>query len=159
MVSKVPEIIGALFNALWDGISKVAEIGANIVQGIWDGICGAWDWLVGKVTGFASDILGTVMGALGIHSPSRLFRDKVGKNIALGIGEGFEDNISKVYRDMRTAVDFETQRLSANLSTSANYSKVLTANINVNGAVEMDGDRVGRLVAPAVSRTIRTAGA
>lgn len=60
---------------------------------------------------------------------------------------------------MKSAVDFETQKLSANLSTTASFNKILTANINVNGNVEMDSTRVGRLVAPAVSKTLRTAGA
>lgn len=135
------------------------QVGTNIVQGLWQGIQNAWSWLVSKVQQFAKSILDGMMSALGIHSPSTLFRDKVGKNIALGVGEGFTDNISKVYKQMKSAVDFETQKLSANLSTTATSSKILTANINLNGSVDMDGNRVGRLVAPAVSKTLRTAGA
>ena len=129
------------------------------MQGIWQGIQNAWDWIVGKVKDFAKSILNGMMSALGIHSPSRVFKDKVGKNIALGVGEGFEDNISKVYRQMKSAVDFETQKLSANLSTTATSSKIFTANINLNGSVDMGGEKVGRITAPAVSRTLRTAGA
>ena len=60
---------------------------------------------------------------------------------------------------MKSAVDFETQKLSTNLSTTANMSKVLTANINVTGDTYLDSTRVGRMIAPAVSRTLRTAGA
>ena len=47
-----------------------------------------------------------MMSALGIHSPSTLFRDKVGKNIAIGVGEGFEDNISKVYKQKKSQLYF-----------------------------------------------------
>ena len=159
LVSKIPQIIDALLNGLGSAIHSVVEIGANIVKGLWQGIQNAWDWIVGKVKDFAKGILDGMMSALGIHSPSRVFRDKVGKNIALGVGEGFEDNISKVYRQMKSAVDFETQKLSANLSTTATSSKILTANINLNGSVDMDGEKVGRITAPAVSRTLRTAGA
>lgn len=149
----------SLLNGFAEGFSGILNVGANIVEGLWQGIQNAWNWIVSKVQGFAQGILDGMMSVLGIHSPSRVFRDKVGKNIALGVGEGFTDNISKVYRQMKSAVDFETQKLSANLSTTATSSKILTANINLNGSVDMDGNRVGRLVAPVVSKTLRTAGA
>ena len=155
----VGEINKAIINGLGTMIKEAVNFGARIVQGIWQGIQSDWNWLVGKVKDFAKNILDGMKSALGIHSPSRLFEDQVGKNIALGVGEGFENNIKKVYRQMKTAVDFETQKLSANLSASASYSKLFTANINVNGNVEMDGNKVGRLVAPSVSKTLSTAGA
>lgn len=152
-----------LFNNIVNTIkglpNKMLEIGKNIVEGLWNGIKNAANWIKEKIGDFAKGILDGMKSALGIHSPSTLFRDQVGKNIALGVGEGFEDNISKVYRQMKSAVDFETQKLSTNLSATAMMSKVITANINVNGNVDMDGTKVGRLVAPSVSRTLRTAGA
>ena len=42
-------------------------------------------WLINSVTGFFQGIVGSVTGFLGISSPSKLFRDLVGKNIALGV--------------------------------------------------------------------------
>ena len=159
LISKIPEIISAMVRGFLDGISQITNIGKNMIEGLWNGIQGAAGWIKDKVSGFAKGVLDGMKSALGIHSPSTLFRDQVGKNIALGVGEGFEDNISKVYRQMKSAVDFETQKLSTNLSATAMMSKVITANINVNGSVDMDGTKVGRLVAPSVSRTLRTAGA
>lgn len=159
LVSRLPEIIRAIVNGLEGVFEAVLQVGANIVRGIWQGIQNDWNWLVGKVKSFASNILESMKSALGIHSPSRLFKDEVGKNIALGVGEGFTDNISKVYKQMKSQVDFETQKLSANLSTAMNYSRTFTTNVNMNGNVELDGNRVGRLIAPSVSKTLRTAGA
>lgn len=72
---------------------KVQEIGRNIVEGIWNGINGAVDWIKEKVTGFANGLLDGVKDALGIHSPSTLFRDVIGVNIVRGIGEGFESEL------------------------------------------------------------------
>ena len=43
-----------------------------------------------KVSEVASSLLDKAKAALGIHSPSRLFRDIVGLNIGYGIGEGIE---------------------------------------------------------------------
>ena len=76
--------------------------------------------------------------ALGIHSPSRVFRDEVGKYIALGVGEGFTDNIASVYKKMKASIDFETQKISAKVSattdlkTSKGNSQTITNN-NDNG--------------------------
>ena len=41
----------------------------------------------------AKSALDAAKSALGIHSPSRVFRDQVGKMMALGMGIGFEKNI------------------------------------------------------------------
>lgn len=97
-----------MFDAVVDGISglpgRVASIGSGIVRGIWDGISGAAGWLADKVSSFASGILDGMKNALGIHSPSRLFRDQVGKYIAQGIGVGFENEMGNVTKQMQDAM-------------------------------------------------------
>lgn len=97
-----------MFDAVVDGISglpgRVASIGSDIVSGIWDGISGAAGWLADKVSSFASGILDGMKNALGIHSPSRLFRDQVGKYIAQGIGVGFESEMGHVTQQMQDAM-------------------------------------------------------
>ena len=97
-----------MFDAVVDGISglpgRVASIGSDIVSGIWDGISGAAGWLADKVSSFASGILDGMKNALGIHSPSRLFRDQVGKYIAQGIGVGFESEMGNVTKQMQDAM-------------------------------------------------------
>lgn len=119
LVSKIPEIIGAIVNGFKEGMGSIIEVGGDIIKGLWEGIKGAGNWIKEKVGDFAKGILDGMKEALGIHSPSRLFRDEVGKYIALGVGEGFIDNIAKVYKKMKASVDFETQRISTNLSTTA----------------------------------------
>lgn len=108
MASKGAEGARSMFNAVVDGISslpgRVASIGGDIVSGIWDGISGAAGWLADKVSSFASGILDGMKNALGIHSPSRLFRDQVGKYIAQGIGVGFESEMGHVTQQMQDAM-------------------------------------------------------
>ena len=61
---------------------------------------------------------------------------------------------------MRAAVDFETQRLSANLSTTATTNRVLNANITLRASdIYMDSTKVGRAVTPSITKTLRGAGA
>lgn len=159
LLSKIPQIVSGIVKSFGNYVSSFWEIGKNIVKGIWNGIRNVKDWLFEKIKGFKDAVLNKFKSFFGIHSPSTLFRDEIGEYLALGIGEGFNDSIGAVYKKMRSTVDFETQKLSANLSTTANVNKMLTAYIEVNGDVNMDGDKVGRMVAPAVARNFRTAGA
>ena len=132
------DLVTSILKKIGELPGKVMETGRNIVEGLWNGIVGAKDWIVGKVGEFASGILDGMKAALGIHSPSREFRDEVGKYIALGVGEGFTDNIAKVYKKMKASVDFETQKISSNISattelkTARGSSDTITNN-NDNG--------------------------
>ena len=123
MVTKGKEaasnLVTTVYNTITELPGKVMEVGKNIVEGLWNGITGAGDWIKNKVGEFASGILDGMKESLGIHSPSRVFRDEVGKYIALGVGEGFMDNIASVYKKMKASVDFETQKISANISANA----------------------------------------
>ena len=84
--------------------SEMLNIGKNIVHGIWDGITGAVDWLHDKIAGFCKGIVDGFKKNLKIHSPSRVFADVVGKNVALGIGEGFSGQMKLVAAQMAAAV-------------------------------------------------------
>lgn len=164
MINKGKQAASDLVTNIVDTIknlpSKMLEIGKNIVQGIWNGITGMVSWLKDKISGFLGGIVDGVKGVLGIHSPSKVFNKEVGRFMAMGIGEGFEDNLDKVYRQMQSAVDFETQKLSANLSTTATNNRMFTANIVTKPSdIYLDSTKVGRAVTPVVSKTLRGAGA
>lgn len=61
---------------------------------------------------------------------------------------------------LESAVTSETQRLSTSISTTANVGRVLSANIQLNqGNIIMDGEKVGQVITPVVTRTLRGAGA
>lgn len=159
LVGKIPELITSVLQALRKLPEMVVDIGKNIVSGIWNGISQMASWLWNKITGWCNSIFNGIKDFFGIHSPSKLFSDKIGKYLALGLGEGFDDNIGKVYKQMQTAVDFETQKLSANLSTTATNNKLLTANILMKPSdIYLDSTKVGRAVTPAVTKTLRGAG-
>ena len=92
------------------------NIGKNIVEGIWNGISNAGQWLWSKISGFCSNIVKNIKNFFGIKSPSKVFNQEVGRYLALGLGKGFNDNLGKVYKQMRATVDFETQKLSTNIT-------------------------------------------
>ena len=164
LVSKGQEAAKSLLESVVNGIKslpdKIKTIGSNMVKGLWNGISNVTSWLWSKISGFCSNILSKIKGFFGIHSPSKVFSDEVGKFLGLGLGEGFEDSLPSVYKDMQAEVDFQTQKLSANLSTTASIGKVLNANITLQPSdIYMDSTKVGRAITPTVTKTLRGAGA
>lgn len=114
LLAAIPQVLSEAANAFFsfDWIS----IGSNIIQGVVDGIINAggaiWDALVGV----AQDAWNGVLDFFGIHSPSTLFRDTVGKNLMLGMAEGVEENnptrdivgvMNDVFNGVQGAIDGE----------------------------------------------------
>ena len=103
IVKAVPQIVQGIVDAFGSLMGKIVEIGGNLLKGIWDGITGAAGWLWEQVSGFFGGLVDNVKNFLGIHSPSTVFAE-VGGNMALGIGEGFGENMGGVSGDMQSAV-------------------------------------------------------
>lgn len=68
------------------------ELGENIVQGILDGVGALASMVTDAANNIASNFLETTKKALGIHSPSTIMRDVIGKNMMLGWQEGIDEN-------------------------------------------------------------------
>lgn len=67
------------------------QTGRNIVQGLIDGIQSMWNSAISAVTNLGNALPASIKKVLGIHSPSRVFRDQVGKMVGLGLLAGIED--------------------------------------------------------------------
>ena len=165
MYNKARQAVINLINGIktWfkDLPSNMANIGKNLVKGIWNGITNAKQWLLDKIKQFAKGITDGIKKALGIKSPSRVMRDEVGKYLAQGIGVGFEDELNSVYRNMQNAIDLEQSKLQASVETGSVFNTLQNSTpvaIDINADVEMDGTKVGRLITPVVSKTIKTGG-
>lgn len=118
LLASIPGIIADIGSAFLD--KDWGEIGLNIIRGMATGVKNAAGELVDAAVNAAENALNWVKDKLGIHSPSRVFRDQVGKNMALGIGVGFEDNIP--YKDMEKQANkmvSRIQRAALGVTTSA----------------------------------------
>lgn len=91
LIGKIPEIISQVKNAFTS--VNWGEVGKNIISGIASGLASAAGAIADAAKSAAKSALDTAKNFLGIHSPSRVFRDQVGKMMALGMGMGFEKNI------------------------------------------------------------------
>lgn len=168
MASKGAEGATNMFNAVVDGLaslpSQVLSIGSDIVQGLWNGISGAGGWLAEKVTSFASGILDGIKNTLGIHSPSRVFRDQVGKYMAQGIGVGFTDEMGSVVGQMQDAIPDPSAFVSDQQIAYSGYSaagtvanpSVVDAFIEALGRVHivLDDEVAGKFVERTVTNAI-----
>ena len=98
IIQKVPELIAEIPNIISDMVDAFmshdwASIGIDIINGVVAGVQSAARNLVDAAAAAVDDALNWVKSKLGIASPSKVFRDQVGKNMALGIGVGFEKNM------------------------------------------------------------------
>lgn len=165
MVTAVKTAANRIVNTIKANISKLPSemlsIGKNIVQGLWRGIQNMASWIRSQVSDFVSGIVSSVKNVLGIHSPSTVFA-YMGKNMALGLGKGFGDEMRSVQRDInRSMEELSEPELNATYSESATASRssstqyqdsmanVIAAAVRdaLQGAsVYLNGRKVGTLV-------------
>lgn len=115
IIKGVVDIIAGVFsgdwNRVWNGLKGVVSnaveavknifsgainIGKNFIEGLWNGISNMGGWIKDKIGGFCSGIVDNIKGFFGIHSPSRLMRDQIGRQIAKGLGIGIDDGADGV---------------------------------------------------------------
>lgn len=109
-------LIKSLIGAVSGAVSGFFNIGKNIVQGVWNGISSMASWITSKISSFFSGIVDKAKSVLGIHSPSRVFRDEVGKFMAEGVGVGFENETDDVKADMQASLMDLTAKMKATVS-------------------------------------------
>lgn len=103
LISQIPAIV----RSIWNGFTSVnwGEVGLNIITGIASGIAGAAGKLVDAAVNAAKDALNWVKDKLGIHSPSRVFRDQVGVMIGRGMAVGIDRSQDVVNRSLEQLAD------------------------------------------------------
>lgn len=161
LVAKIPEIISAIIKGFTDSFSNFRDIGKNILKGIGqgmkDGLGALWDTVknIGKtVTGWFKDIFK-------IHSPSQLFADEIGANLALGIGEGFKDTMGQVNTQMAEAVNTDwsfdpTQATGPATAGAFAFDDMVDAFKEAlkQVKIELDDEVAGKFVTDTVERVV-----
>lgn len=97
---RLPEIIIAITSGLLKGVGSIVEVGDQMVRGLFEGIKNAGTWLYNKLRGWVSNVIGWLKGLFGIHSPSTVIADKIGKFIPPGITVGVKEAMPRALRDM-----------------------------------------------------------
>lgn len=105
----VQSLINNVMSAASGIASKVMSIGTDIVTGVWNGIKNAAGWFTDQVKSFFSGIVDGVKDALGIGSPSKVFRDEIGRWLPPGVVQGFEaampSAMKAIQKDLNKGID------------------------------------------------------
>lgn len=141
-VQAASQFVSNIVSGLSGLAGRVMSVGSDIVHGIWSGISGAAGWLMNKISGFADNVVSGIKGFFGIHSPSTVMRDQVGKYLAEGVAVGWEKNdpMASIERDLNVGVSRLSVQAQAIEGTggTTNYQTV-----NFNQPVESP-DQVAR---------------
>jgi phage-related protein len=146
VISGVVNVISGIFSGdwsrVWKGFGQIAsgaidglksivtgigDIGKNLVKGLWNGISNLGGWIKDKIFGFAHTITDSIKNFFGIHSPSKLWADEVGRFLPPGIAVGVEKAAPQLY----DSVDSMGQKATDIASEAA--TKVQTAVTSVTG--------------------------
>ena len=147
LIGKIPSMVSQIRNAFTS--VNWGSVGMNIVKGIASGLANAGGVIVKAAKSAAKSALDAAKSALGIHSPSRVFRDQVGKMMALGMGIGFEKNIP--LKSMNVGVQRAVSGLqkSVDLALSARTADKTVGRVKnypgFDGGKDIDYDRLEKI--------------
>lgn len=140
------QFLSNLVNTLASIPGRMVSIGSQIVQGIISGITGSIGKVGSAILGGVKDAISDVKNFLGIHSPSRLFRDQIGRNIGLGLAQGISNSQAAVMSSMNgmasdiASTRFTTPDVATGYGLSPTRASVST------GGEPLSGELLGELL-------------
>lgn len=140
------QFLSNLVNTLASIPGRMASIGSQIVSGLVNGITGSIGRVASAILGGVNDAIAKVKNMLGIHSPSRLFRDQIGRNIGLGLAQGISNSQAAVMSSMNgmasdiASTRFTTPDVATGYGLSPTRASVST------GGEPLSGELLGELL-------------
>lgn len=114
--------LGTKAVSAFKGISW-GSVGSNIVKGIIGGVGAMAGSLLSKMQGLASSALKAAKKALGIKSPSRVFKKEVGKHIVTGIIAGIDTEQKNLKKTMESLCNTAVSS-AKNASKKGNFEDI-----------------------------------
>lgn len=140
------QIVGWIIDGIGSLGSTLFETGKNIVTGLWDGAKSLWNGFTSWVGNGFNSLVEGAQNLLGIHSPSRVFAG-IGKNMVLGLGEGWNSEIDGVKKQIESGMDFGTASVDF-ASSGLGISSAGIINSMVSGAKQGNPQYTFNLVLP-----------
>ena len=140
------QFLSNLVNTLASIPGRMVSIGSQIVHGIISGITGSIGKVGSAILSGVKDAISGVKNFLGIHSPSRLFRDQIGRNIGLGLAQGISNSQAAVMSSMNgmasdiASTRFTTPDVATGYGLSPTRASVST------GGEPLSGELLGELL-------------
>ena len=116
---------------------KMLSIGSQICQGLANGIRNGISSVVNAARNLVSNAVQGAKDALGIHSPSRVFKNEVGKQIVQGLIVGIKADASQAYKTMD---EFSRSLVrTVNMPQLMNSMNMTTGNVSTQNIISMSG--------------------
>lgn len=148
IVRSVLDMMATIVKTFVSSLPDIVNVGKQIVKGLWEGIKAMGSWIKEKVGNFFSGIVSGVKSKLGIHSPSRVFAG-IGENMALGLGEGWDNEYGDIKRNITSNLDFGTASIGAERSVSGKLQGAISSLSGMGGDINivvqsvLDGKVIG----------------
>ena len=153
IVRSVLDMMATIVKTFVSSLPDIVNVGKQIVKGLWEGIKAMGSWIKEKVGSFFSGIVSGVKSKLGIHSPSRVFAG-IGENMALGLGEGWDNEYDSIKRGITGGLNFGTAQIGAEQSFGGQMRSALSAIGNGGGDITIVVQSVldGKIIGESVSK-------
>ena len=153
IVRSVLDMMATIVKTFVSSLPDIVDVGKQIVKGLWEGIKAMGSWIKDKVGSFFSGIVSGVKSKLGIHSPSRVFAG-IGENMALGLGEGWDNEYDSIKRGITGGLDFGTAQIGAEQSFGGQVRNALFSIGNAGGDITIVVQSVldGKIIGESVSK-------
>lgn len=153
IVRSVLDMMATIVKTFVSSLPDIVNVGKQIVKGLWEGIKAMGSWIKEKVGNFFSGIVSGVKSKLGIHSPSRVFAG-IGENMALGLGEGWDNKYDSIKRGITGGLDFGTAQIGTEQSFGGQMRSALSSLGNGGGDITIVVQSVldGKIIGESVSK-------
>lgn len=153
IVRSVLDMMATIVKTFVSSLPDIVDVGKQIVKGLWEGIKAMGSWIKNKVGSFFSGIVSGVKSKLGIHSPSRVFAG-IGENMALGLGEGWNNEYDSIKRGITGGLDFGTAQIGAEQSFGGQMRSALSSLGGMGGDITIVVQSVldGKIIGESVSK-------
>ena len=116
MKEQFDKAVAAIKSIDWGGI------GMDIIRGIGNGIAGMGKWLAQKAVEAVNGAKEAIKNFFGIHSPSTVMRDEVGKMIGAGMAIGIDDSSKDVMSSMKDLANVSMGSFDSSVSVQHGFS-------------------------------------
>ena len=168
---------GGAVNGVQNGGSGAVGVGQYISLGVARGIDAGASAAISAAIRMATQALNAAKSRLDIRSPSRVFRDEVGKMVSLGFAKGIEetayapinatktmvdDIVSEADTGMKAIADITAQDFSAQTSIDVNGGntalntviQLLSELVGKDMSIYLDGEKVGEQLTPVINKKL-----
>lgn len=134
-VSQVQSGMHRAYSTIVGFVGQFASAGMDLMRGLVRGIMDGMKWVVDAARNVAKSAVNAAKSALGIHSPSRVFKG-IGSYTMQGFGIGIDKEGRSVVSGMGSMANSITDAFNSNLAIPDITSNMKKVNANMNAQVQ-----------------------